>query len=493
MKIELFDPQAIYELGARPNQEDNIYPAMGQATSQSRVFLVCDGMGGCDKGEVASKIVCDAISAKVEEVLQADEPLTDDAFNEALTLAYNALDAADVKNEGVMGTTLTFLCFHRGGCLAAHIGDSRIYHLRLSLGPDMGMLYRSRDHSLVQQLYEMGQLSYRQMSTDSRKNVILKALQPHQPELTMAELTHITDIKAGDYFLMCSDGLLERMDDALMLSILGADCSDEEKTARLIEASRDNQDNHSAYLIRVKSVEREPGDKELPEDEFEARVRNKALNDPARKVVIPPPPFPDSNRRVPTQPSAHGGKPVANRQPATAAVSVERQPSQMGSKVVKVLLTVLVVVLLGVAGYLAYPRFVAPSQSEVMAPVADEKISMADAYRQLGAVDVTFDVVRQIEQDVNQDGTTEEAENYSNRLIAMKQIFLEGFMAKKHSVDTLINVYQLRAAYFSPEQREVMQWFLELPKHQQELWETSTDRVVSFQDFKQFMTNLIYY
>ena len=159
----------------------------------------------------------------------------------------------------------------------------------------------------------------------------------------------------------------------------------------------------------------------------------------------------------------------------------------------KVLLGIVVVALLAVAGYFLYPRLVAPAQPEVVEPVVEEKLSMADAYHQLGTVDVTFDVVRQIEQDVDPNGTAMEAENYSNRLIAMKQIFVDGFMAKQHSVDSLTNIYQLRAAYFSPEQREVMQWFMELPKHQQELWETSTDRVVSFQDFKQCMTTLIYY
>lgn len=493
MKIELLEPHAIYELGSRPNQEDCIYPAKGQATSENRVFLVCDGMGGCDKGEVASKIVCDTISASVEEVLQAGEPLTDEAFNNAVTRAYEALDAADVKNQGEMGTTLTFLCFHRGGCLAAHIGDSRIYHLRPSLGPDMGMLYRSRDHSLVQQLYDIGQLSYRQMSTDPRKNVILKALQPHQPELTMAEITHITDIKAGDYFLMCSDGMLEHMDDALLLSIIGANCSDEEKEARLIDASRDSQDNHSAYLIKVKSVEREPGDKDLPEDEFEARVKNKALNDPARKVVLPPPAFPEGQNAAPAAAPVHANRPAAPHQHIAATPATEQDLAQSGSPMLKVLLGIVVVALLAVAGYFLYPRLVAPAQPEVVEPVVEEKLSMADAYHQLGTIDVTFDVVRQIEQDVDPNGTAMEAENYSNRLIAMKQIFVDGFMAKQHSVDSLTNIYQLRAAYFSPEQREVMQWFMELPKHQQELWETSTDRVVSFQDFKQCMTTLIYY
>jgi hypothetical protein len=287
--------------------------------------------------------------------------------------------------------------------------------------------------------------------------------------------------------------MLEHMDDALLLSIIGANCSDEEKEARLIDASRDSQDNHSAYLIKVKSVEREPGDKDLPEDEFEARVKNKALNDPARKVILPPPAFPEGNNATQAVPPVQPAKFATNHQSIASAPATEQDLAQSGSPMLKVLLGIVVVALLAVAGYFLYPRLVAPAQPEVVEPVVEEKLSMADAYHQLGTVDVTFDVVRQIEQDVDPNGTAMEAENYSNRLIAMKQIFVDGFMAKQHSVDSLTNIYQLRAAYFSPEQREVMQWFMELPKHQQELWETSTDRVVSFQDFKQCMTTLIYY
>lgn len=281
MKIQLFQPQAISELGHRKNQEDSIYPAKGEATEENRVFVVCDGMGGLDKGEVASAAVCEALSRVCERIHNADAPFTDDDFRQALKEAYDALDAADVNNEAAMGTTMTFICFHRGGCLVAHIGDSRIYHLRPSLGYPKGVLFRSRDHSLVQQLYELGEISYYEMGTSPRKNVILRAMQPHQEQRTKATFAYITDVNAGDYFYLCTDGMLEQMEDDELLGIVGdASMTDEQKVERLVELTVDNADNHSGYLIQVKSVETEPEfDAKMPNNEPDLRKRNKCLND----------------------------------------------------------------------------------------------------------------------------------------------------------------------------------------------------------------------
>ena len=203
--------------------------------------------------------------------------ISDHDFESCSTEAFSALDAADVNHEGTMGTTMTFMCLHNNGCLVAHIGDSRIYHLRPATGQ---VLYRSRDHSLVQQLYELGEISYNEMATSPRKNIILKAMQPHQEEAVNATLAHITDIKEGDYFYLCSDGMLEEMDDDELMDILRHDCSDEEKADELIRRTVDNADNHSAYLLHIKDVERvNPGDQLLMSDEEEARAKNKALND----------------------------------------------------------------------------------------------------------------------------------------------------------------------------------------------------------------------
>ena len=284
MRIQIFHPQAIYELGGRENQEDSIYPSMGMATADSRVFVVCDGMGGVDKGEVASAAVCDAIGNTCERLYSLQQPFTDADFDQALQQAYDALDAADVEHEGTMGTTMAFVCFHAGGCLAAHIGDSRIYHLRPSLGYPHGVLFRSCDHSLVRQLYELGEISYNSMLTSPRKNIILKAMQPFQGYRTEASFAHITDVKAGDYFYLCTDGMLEKMEDEELLAIVGdANKTDEEKAEQLRMLTKDNADNHSAYLVRVKGVLANPdGDAMLVSDELELRAKNKALNDPRK-------------------------------------------------------------------------------------------------------------------------------------------------------------------------------------------------------------------
>lgn len=304
MKFHLYTPQAIHQLGKRTNQEDTIYPIAGQAAEDSRLFLVCDGMGGHDKGEVASAAVCQGMSQAIEEMLPIGEALSDQQFGRALEQAFDTLDAADVAHEGKMGTTMTFLCLHKGGCLAAHIGDSRIYHLRPQSSQ---VLYRSRDHSLVQQLYELGEISYNEMGTSQRKNIILKAMQPFQEERSKATLVHITDVRPGDYFYLCSDGMLEKMEDDELLSILKMDVSDEEKAAELVKRTEENADNHSAYLIHIKDVEHEPGDEQFVSDEEEARRKNKALNDTRKdevwdkvakdSTVITAPPHADASQK----------------------------------------------------------------------------------------------------------------------------------------------------------------------------------------------------
>ena len=330
MKFQLYMPQAIHQLGKRKNQEDTIYPVAGQATADDRLFIVCDGMGGHEKGEVASAAVCEGLSQAIGELLPAGEALTDQQFESALTKAFDALDAADVAHEGKMGTTMTFLCLHKGGCLVAHIGDSRIYHLRPQ---SEQVLYRSRDHSLVQQLYELGEISYNEMGTSQRKNIILKAMQPFQEERSKATLVHITDILPGDYFYLCSDGMLEQMEDDEILSILNMNVSDEEKAAELVRRTVDNADNHSAYLLHIKDVEHEPGDELLVSDEEEARRKNKALNDTHKDEAW------DKSMKENT---------------ASAASSQQTVPHKSSDKKKFILPLILFLIALGVAAFLLF-------------------------------------------------------------------------------------------------------------------------------------------
>ena len=273
MKIRLYPPQAIYELGKRSNQEDCISPALGSATADDRLFVLCDGMGGHERGEVASRAICLGLTDYFHKNISPENILTDEQLQEAIEYSYQQLDMKDNGAFRKAGTTMTLLFFHRGGCTAAHIGDSRIYHVRPS---SRTLLYKSRDHSLVFELYQMGAITYEEMKTHPRKNQVSRAMIPGTDNRQEADIVHITNILPGDYFLLCSDGVLESMDDEEILDWLGAETSNEEKCRELVKATKENDDNHSAYLVHISEVVAEEGDSDLLNDE--QTVRFNAVN-----------------------------------------------------------------------------------------------------------------------------------------------------------------------------------------------------------------------
>ena len=271
MKIEIYQPQAIWELGQRDNQEDSTFPAFGNATNDDHLFILCDGMGGHEHGEVASQTVCKAVS---NAILSLGKPsFTDDDLLYALQAAYRQLDSLDNSHLKKMGTTLCLLYFHSGGLTAAHIGDSRIYHIRPK---ENRILYQSRDHSLVYDLYQAGEISYEEMRTSPQKSIITRAIQPGEENRVRPAIVHIVDIQPGDYFYICSDGMLEQMNNEELCHLLTSDGSDEKKRMQLVAATSDNKDNHSAYLIHINMVEHESGDDLLLDDEQTSK--DNALN-----------------------------------------------------------------------------------------------------------------------------------------------------------------------------------------------------------------------
>lgn len=303
MRIKIYQPLAIHELGKRANQEDSIYPIEGKATENDRLFLLCDGMGGHEHGEVASQSICKSLSSFLLQHAVASEGLEDKLLSDALAYAYEELDKlAIVGDSRQMGTTLTLLYFHSNGCTAAHIGDSRIYHLRPS---SHTILYKSRDHSLVYDLYQAGELTYEEMKAFPQKNVITRAMIAGDRNHPKPDVIHISDIQPGDYFYICSDGMLEQMEDEELLDVFVANVRDEEKRQMLISETSDNKDNHSAYIVHIKEVSHDEADVSLVNEELMAKCN--ALNikpdveemtaSPDVEIVKPagtPPPVPDS-------------------------------------------------------------------------------------------------------------------------------------------------------------------------------------------------------
>jgi protein phosphatase len=265
MKYEL-KSYSIWEFGQRkdaagnPHQEDSIFPAQGAEKPSDRLFILCDGMGGHDAGEVASATVCEAMSADIlARRSDAEGEFTDEDFLHALDAAYDALDKHDNDAVKKMGTTMTFLKLHQGGATVAHLGDSRVYHIRPGkTGDDTQICFVTEDHSLVNDLVRAGEITHEEARHSKQKNIITRAMQPGQERRCKADIHHITDIRPNDYFYLCSDGMLEQdeMEDGTSLRNIFSDegPSPEDKVRILIGATDENRDNHSALIIHITRV-----------------------------------------------------------------------------------------------------------------------------------------------------------------------------------------------------------------------------------------------
>lgn len=247
----------IWEIGKREKQEDSIFPEYGQANESDRLFILCDGMGGHSGGEIASSTICQAMSEHISlNSINIDAPFTDEDFEQALEYAYDALDMNDNGNEKKMGSTLTFLKFHSQGCTIAHIGDSRVYHIRPGVDADeTEILFQTTDHSLVNDLVKIGELTEEEAKHSPQKNIITRAMQPNMEYRSKADIYHTYDIKPGDYFMMCSDGILENMEENNIKYIFSEKTGDITKKAEmLIKVTKENNDNHSAILVQITEV-----------------------------------------------------------------------------------------------------------------------------------------------------------------------------------------------------------------------------------------------
>lgn len=270
-------------MGGRANQEDARYPDDDMPDGLPTVFVVCDGVGGEAKGEVASTTVTRAMGDYMES-LDSAEILTEDDISKALHEAYDAL--ADVRtddNHG-MATTMTLLCLHAGGATVAHIGDSRIYHIR----PDVGILYRSSDHSLVNALVHSGNISPEEAIDHPKSNYITRCMTAvdSDDKRTAADVATITDIEPGDYFLLCTDGVVHCVDDERLTALLSSADSDEQKMERLAMMCRRSPDNSTAFLIPVISVSSDKDDgTDLTEETMPAGTPTTIIDKPAGMIT----------------------------------------------------------------------------------------------------------------------------------------------------------------------------------------------------------------
>lgn len=250
--VSIYPPVGFTQQGRRDNNEDYIVPPLGRATHHDRFFVVCDGVGGAQRGEVASLIAGESLQRFAKQ--HPTQPVDSTFVREALHSIEAAFDRAIADeteaNLAGMSTTMTMLSLHDRGVTIAHVGDSRVYHVR-----DNQILHQTDDHSLVNELVRTRQITPEEAATHPRRNVITRAIQGSNSP-TAATVYVTQDVAPDDYFFLCTDGVLECID-AKQLTDLLADTvqSDQEKVKELLaRCANGSRDNYSGYLIRVADV-----------------------------------------------------------------------------------------------------------------------------------------------------------------------------------------------------------------------------------------------
>ncbi len=167
------------------------------------LIAVADGMGGHAGGEVASKVAITTL-AQILPLLNNNEmdpeSLEDFLLNSLLEVDFEIGQTADANDRlSGMGTTLTAIALYRDKAYVLHAGDSRAYRLR---GKDFSQL--TKDHSVVQELIDSGAISAAEALVHPQRSVLTNVLMGHG---NITPLLVAYEVKAGDKFLVCSDGL----------------------------------------------------------------------------------------------------------------------------------------------------------------------------------------------------------------------------------------------------------------------------------------------
>lgn len=221
--------------------------------------VLADGMGGYNAGEIASGIATALITSETKEALtRLDMPaikkasrlpaasrLLHDAVLKANTSIYESANSQ--PQYAGMGTTLVVGLFCDDNVVVAHIGDSRCYRLR-----DNTLELITRDHSLLQEQIDSGLLTKEVARRSLNKNLVTRAV---GIEADVVPEIHVHEVKAGDLYLLCSDGLNDMVEDEdieLTVSSLAANLP--LAASQLVQMANDagGRDNISVVLIKIK-------------------------------------------------------------------------------------------------------------------------------------------------------------------------------------------------------------------------------------------------
>lgn len=231
---------------ARDHNEDAITGTAPdhEAAARGCLFIVADGMGGHNAGEVASR---EAIQRVYDRYYADTEPDVFRSLEQAMRVTNNELyqEAQSNPTQHGMGTTMTAAVIKDDHLTVAHVGDSRLYLIR---GGKIEQV--THDHSWVEEQVRAGVLTRQQAESHPQRNVITRALATG-PDVRVDAFER--DLRAGDILIFGSDGLTTEVDEAQIAAVAAGAATAQEGVQRLIQLANDNggEDNISVGLIRV--------------------------------------------------------------------------------------------------------------------------------------------------------------------------------------------------------------------------------------------------
>jgi protein phosphatase len=353
----------------RRDNEDSAY-------ARAPLFVVADGMGGAQAGEVASQLAIEAFAQELPDGTHVEQRLAERVREANRRIHERA--RADREHAG-MGTTLTAAYLDQTCLVIAHVGDSRAYLMR------DGRLQRlTRDHSLVGELVERGKLTEEEAAEHPQRSIITRAL---GPEADVEVDTWTYPVNAGDVLLLCSDGLTSMVSEDDVAAILARSEPLERAGDELIAAANaaGGRDNITVVLFRVEEAGVAAPDGPTmvtrgapaaasrggaPRTREEAghatgaatatATASQSAPEPSRQLV-PAPPSPATAEAAaapgatrPAAASAPGASALAGPGARHGDAETRRRRRQRSAKPVAALLSVIVVLaLVGAGGYLA--------------------------------------------------------------------------------------------------------------------------------------------
>lgn len=235
----------------RENNEDKFEYYLPESptalAAKGLVFVVCDGMGGHEAGQIASELACKTFLFEYLNHPSSDPALAlDAAVRSANRLVLDCARA--IPSRRGMGTTLSALAIIQDSAWIAHVGDSRIYRLL-----DGSLQQLSKDHTWVEEVVANGTFSREDAEQHKYRHVLTRAIGTEDVVIVDVERFHVQE---GDVYLLCSDGVMNHVSDARIEEVL-AGATPSEACWQLVSDALvgGGSDNTTVMVVRVDALE----------------------------------------------------------------------------------------------------------------------------------------------------------------------------------------------------------------------------------------------